>query len=235
MKAETITEKQHSPLSQFIHIILVLLIVFIIYVAGYIGYYYWQNIRPYQAIIQQILTNADKEHKHLSNNLQSMLTASLSCPDQPKNDWGCNFEDNLDYRATRLLVTKPDERKPLEQQGFEIMVNKLLITKLNNNDKYTLIAELTPFTVDKIGYQTFSQYYFDKSLNELTLTESAELIAITKAPSYYLQDKEKLAKQTQYLLKHQKRLTADKTSLITPLKDTGIKNALKSNLVERKS
>ncbi len=206
MKAKTITPKQHSPLNQVIRIILVLLIVLIIAIGGYFTYYYWQNIRPYQAIIQQTLTNADKEHKNLPPNLQTMLTASLSCSVQTKNDWDCNIEANLDYRVTRLLVTKPEERKPLEQQGFEIMVNNLLITKLNNKDKYTLIAELTPFTANKIGYQNFSQYYFDKSLSQLTLAESAELIAITKSPSYYLQNKEKLAEQREKLLKNRKKL-----------------------------
>ncbi len=46
-------------------------------------------------------------------------------------------------------------------------------------------------------------------LNQLTLVESAELVAITKAPSHYLQDKEKLVEQKQYLLKHQSNPIVD--------------------------
>lgn len=164
----------------------------------YLSYFYYQHIQPYKPVINTLLTNATSEHKNLPSHIRQMMMADLSCS-KVKRDF-CNTDDNLNHRVTRLVSAKQDAMPPLDRHIFAVMMDKMLVSTLDDSQKYTLIAELTPFTIEQTGYNNFSQYYFNKPLSELSLAEGAELVAITHSPSRYLRDKTQMASRIDYLM-----------------------------------
>lgn len=181
----------------FVSMLIVVCVVMMSMLA-YLSYFYYQHIQPYKPVINTLLTNAASEHKNLPSHIRQMMLADLSCPKVKRNL--CNTNDNLNHRVTRLVSAKQDAMPPLDRHIFAVMMDKMLVSTLDDSQKYTLIAELTPFTIEQTGYNDFSQHYFNKPLSELSLAEAAELVAITHSPSRYLRDKALLNTRVAYLL-----------------------------------
>lgn len=177
---------------------LIVVCVVMMSILAYLSYFYYQHIQPYKPVINTLLTNAALEHKNLPSHIRQMMMADLSCSKVKRNF--CNTNDNLNQRVTHLVSAKQDAMPPLDRHIFAVMMDKMLVSTLDDSQKYTLIAELTPFTIEQTGYNNFSQYYFNKSLSELSLAEGAELVAITHSPSRYLRDKTQMTSRIDYLM-----------------------------------
>lgn len=149
------------------------------------------------------IENGDKDYKGIPANLAHAFIAI-----EDKNfeshygvDWKRTFaafvNEFLPFRSkfggstiTQQLVKNltDDRDQKASRKVREIMRARYLETKYSKDVILECYLNTIPMGHGTYGVQVAANYYFSKSVNELTLEECACLASITKAPSYYAPD-----------------------------------------------
>lgn len=195
-------------LKRFIKYTLLFVLVAMTAIAGWLGYYYVTEIRPYKPIIEEILAKADPENRNPPDNIVAMIDSEFWCED------GDGTKSMLDphYCHSRLMksarlsrvIPKRDEKRGLDRHLLETMMTFTLMDGLSETEKNALIAELSYVGYEKKGFNHFSKEHFNKPLSELTIEESAVVIAVLRGPSYYLPQPDLLQESANHLLQKHK-------------------------------
>lgn len=172
--------------------------------------YYQREVRPYHVVVEEVIAKADPEHLNLSMPMQTMIDADFYCEDSPKSRAIFSFNANCgmtkEGRVARLVqdhtLAEDKPRRTLINHLHHIMLTYFIVRPLSQNEQNILISELTFFTPEAQSFNQFSKFYFNRPLSQLTLQQTATLVAFTKAPSRYLRDDESLRQRQQVLLEH---------------------------------
>ncbi len=81
-----------------------------------------------------------------------------------------------------------DNQQTADRKVREIMNARYLEGKFSKDEILECYLNTIPMGHGTYGVEVAANYYFDKSVNELTIAECACLASITKAPSYYAPD-----------------------------------------------
>lgn len=208
--------KLSSILQLLFHLVVTAIVLCIIALSVKFGFYYYKEVYPYKAVVQQILTNASVEHRNLSQSMQAMIDTDFYCADDNQvkrtysftlsGDGSCGYYKDL--QVTKLVQYHPSSnyqpKRNVRNQFHQLMLNLFIVSPLSQQDQNTIIAELTYFQPQPYirGYNQFSQFYFNKPLSQLSLEEQATVIAISKGPSYYLRNKQLLKRRQNLLLSY---------------------------------
>lgn len=180
-----------------------LLLIILLAIVSWVGYYYFKEIRPYKPIIENILANADPENRHPPKNVVAMVESEFYCSANRVTDLllgegkcGASKEQLIAQNILGRRNAMRTFHRHLHEMGLAWMISKSYSTK----DKHALFSELTYTGYGKYGFNSFATQHFGKPLSELTIDESATLVSVLKAPSYYLQQPEKSAKRKNLVL-----------------------------------
>ena len=185
-----------------------LLAFFTVLAAITFSIYYQSEIHPYKNVVKNIIANAKTENHHLSAQMQTMIDANFYCIENPQSqrmvDVNPNCDISKEYQVAKLIqdhhLTTYKPRTKVVRGIDEALLIYFIVRPLSRKEQNTLISELTFFTPKANDFTQFSKLYFHKPLSQLTLDETATLVAFTKAPSHYLQDNERLKQRQQILL-----------------------------------
>ncbi len=149
------------------------------------------------------IQNNDKDYKGIPKKLAD---AFIAIEDQTfETHYGVNwkrtfgallneffhFDDKFGGSTiTQQLVKNltDDRNQDAGRKVREIMRARYLETKYSKDVILECYLNTIPMGHGTYGVETAANYYFGKSVNELTLVECASLASITKAPSYYAPD-----------------------------------------------
>jgi len=137
---------------------------------------------PVKGDIDQIVSSAAFEDSNSSNNLRSLIRASLNSDTKPS------------WFVARLLVPKfrTNERGFVQAWQLQWAAWAVLVDFAYDEDAvYTLFCTLI-YNGEGNGLNELSIRMFGKPLSSLTLDESAQVIAYTRAPNIYKKDLERL-------------------------------------------
>lgn len=87
------------------------------------------------------------------------------------------------------------------RKGREILLSLLLEQKYSKDEILKIYFNEIPYGSTNYGVESAAQSYFGKHVSELTLAESATLAGIPKAPTTYLNNKEKLKERRDFVLR----------------------------------
>lgn len=133
-------------------------------------------------ILQQATIAAeDKDfYKHHGIDLSSMMRAALVNIESKSLRQGASTISQQLARNSRLTREKTFERK-----FKEIFLSLRLEREYTKDEILEMYLNFVPYGANTYGVEAASQTYFGKNTRDLTLAESAYLVALPKAPSYY--------------------------------------------------
>ncbi len=149
------------------------------------------------------IDNGDKDYKGIPANLANAFIAieDKGFEDHYGVDWKRTFGALLNEffhfsekfggsTITQQLVKNltDDRQQDAGRKVREIMRARYLETKYSKDVILECYLNTIPMGHGTYGVETAANYYFGKSVSELTLAECACLASITKAPSYYAPD-----------------------------------------------
>lgn len=149
------------------------------------------------------IDNKDKDYKGIPANLANAFIAieDKGFEDHYGVDWKRTFGALLNEffhfsekfggsTITQQLVKNltDDRKQDAGRKVREIMRARYLETKYSKDVILECYLNTIPMGHGTYGVETAANYYFGKSVDELTLAECACLASITKAPSYYAPD-----------------------------------------------
>ena len=137
---------------------------------------------PVKGDIDKIVSSAAFEDSHSSKNIRSLIRASLNSDTKPSGF------------VARLLVLKfrTNERGFVQAWQLQWAAWAVLVDLVYDEDSvYTLFCALV-YNGEGNGLNELSIRMFSKPLSSLTLDESAQVVAYTRAPNIYKKELERL-------------------------------------------
>ena len=111
------------------------------------------------------------------------------------------------FIKNRLLISNEGiARRTIGRKIKEVILAIELELKYSKDEILKLYLDEIPYGSNIYGIRTATRKYFDKSVQDLTLGESALLAALPKAPSYYLNNPEELEQRRRYVLRRMRDL-----------------------------
>lgn len=144
--------------------------------------------------IQQTIVEANIEERYLPETIKSLMAHSMG-------NRGCDI-------ATHILVNKylgVSQLKALKRYLYQLAWQGVIWLRFNQDSCFTIISTHIAMRFNAkreplYGFQAASRYLFNKSLSELTLEQSAEIVSLIKVPNYFISHAEAREKNAQRLL-----------------------------------
>ena len=158
----------------FVLILLVPIVCFLVYAGA--------AFLPEKGNIDQIIASASFEDSHVSEDIRSLIKASVNTDQKPS------------WSVARLLVPKyrTNERGFVQSWQLQWAAWTALVDLVYGDDEvYTLFCA-SVYNGEGYGLNELSIRMFGKPLSTLSLDESAQVVAYTRAPNMYKNDIERL-------------------------------------------
>ena len=157
----------------------------------------WASLEKIPEHLQQavIATEDANFYQHSGVDFRGIVNAILSNLKLMKPTYGGSTIPQQLIRSTFLTLDKTAERKIRE-----IILSLELDRRYSKDQILEWYLNQVPFGRNAYGAEAASQVYFRKSVSEISLAESATLAAMIQAPSFYMNNLERLFIRKDYVL-----------------------------------
>ena len=161
---------------------------------------------PYHTQIAVIVAEDDNFYNHFGIDIEGVLRSAWRNVVQRKVAQGGSTITQQFIKNALLTPEQGTAQRTLGRKIKEVILSIELEIKYSKDEILELYLNEIPYGSSVYGIATASQKYFGKSVEDLTLGESALLAALPKAPSYYLNNPDILEQRRQYILSRMKNL-----------------------------
>ena len=151
-----------------------------------IATYDYTSVRPRLGQVEEILAHAPRLDAAPPRLIRELIDASEKSP--------------TPYAAKLVVSQVYPETHSNKRLIRELLWRILLPMHLGKSSMYGLFATLASNGTD-FGLSSFSDREFGKPLDQLTPMQAATTVAVTRGPSWYLSDRNRLNERALFLLK----------------------------------
>ena len=157
----------------------------------------WASLEKMPKYLQQavIATEDANFYQHSGVDFRGIVNAALSNLKIMKPTYGGSTIPQQLIRSTFLTLDKTAERKIRE-----IILSLEMDRRYSKDQILEWYLNQVPFGRNAYGAEAASQVYFGKSVSEISLAESATLAAVIQAPSFYMNNLDRLFIRKDYVL-----------------------------------